>query len=364
MSGVTSLVITGGHLTPALAVIDYLQQKQPQVKIHFVGRTHSLSDRTQPSQEPAAMTERNIPFYDLPADRWSGGAIKKITTIWSQLSSIYQAYQLLKTIQPSKVLTFGSYQSLPVAVAATILSIPVVTHEQTQSLGLANLVVGVVAQKIAVSHPQTCPNWLRSKQVVTGNPLRTTLLLPEPKPDWIKRSTKPLLYITGGSQGADTINQIVWQIVPSLIKTWQVVHQVGPKNLTAIPASLSSHETCDYIMREWVTEQELAWLLRNTTAAVARAGANTVQELQYFQIPTLFIPLPIARNQEQLANATKLADKQAALVLDQADLSTESFTQQIELLSTSSASLRQQLANLPQPSPTDILSSLWQVIES
>ena len=188
-------------------------------------------------------------------------------------------------------------------------------------------------------YPETAVFFPRKKTIVTGNPLRSSVLNPNPpQPHWLtKESQKPILYITGGSQGSQTINSLVATVLPQLLKEWCVIHQCGHPNAVTHYAreldrkkkTLSSEVQQSYYIREWLEESELAWVYQHAKCIVSRAGANTVHELTMLGKPAIFIPLPFSHGEEQLKNAQAVTSTGAALLLLQKDADAETFLKTI-----------------------------------
>ena len=232
--------------------------------------------------------------------------------------------------------------SVPLALASWILRIPIIVHEQTRSAGFANVFVSRFAQTVAVTYPETKKLFSHKNVVVTGNPIReSVLLVSKEKPDWMTiKSSDPLIFISGGSQGSEVINTMISRCASVLLKKYSIIHQCGAKNdarnykeeLEAAKEKLSLNSQKKYLVREWISETELAWIYSNAHIAISRAGANTVQELSLRHIPTLYIPLPFAHNNEQFLNAKALVDAEEALLLQQKDLTPEELTATIETL--------------------------------
>ncbi|MBI4096937.1 MAG: glycosyltransferase [Candidatus Levybacteria bacterium] len=165
-----NVAIIGGHLSPALAVID---AKPSGVDVLFIGRKHALEGDQARSFEEKVISEKGIPFHALTTGRLQ----RKLTrhTMVSLFKLPYgavQAFSLLGKTKPDVILSFGSYVSLPVVIAASMRNIPVVIHEQTLEAGLANKIAARFATKICISWESSMPFFPREKTVLTGNPIR------------------------------------------------------------------------------------------------------------------------------------------------------------------------------------------------
>ena len=345
----SKILITGGHLTPALATIDYLQAKHPEVGIVFVGRIWAQEANRQLSWEKQEISARGLTFIDFQAQKT--GSFNPFT-FWQ---TVNQAKQILLEHQITHVLSFGGYLALPIALAAKQLAISIVTHEQTRVIGRANRLIGLLAQTLAVSYPDTKTPWYLHHVNLTGNPLRPQLFASDTQaPTWFTPPvSRPILYICGGSQGSKTINDNCLPLLERLADDYIIIHQVGRASDQYQPLAQVRQYLADnqltlpgYFPREFLTVSELAYFYPRFHLAVARAGANTSAELTAFHVPTLYIPLPFSNYQEQLLNAQSLEAKQAAMILEQAQLVPVELLTRIYQLDRHQASLRAHLGQI------------------
>jgi UDP-N-acetylglucosamine--N-acetylmuramyl-(pentapeptide) pyrophosphoryl-undecaprenol N-acetylglucosamine transferase len=366
------LLISGGHLTPALAFIDYLKQNNHEVEVVFAGRLYTQDKEKQPSREREEVERRNVKFIPFRAAKFASANPADIIFQGALfIHSLVVSLGLLVKHRPQAFLSFGGYMAVPLAITSWLLRIPVITHEQTRSAGVANKFIAHFAQAVAISHLSSKKWFAGTKTRVTGNLIRPILLRETPaQPEWIdNQDSLPILYITGGSQGSEVINTTVSHILRQLTKDWLVIHQVGsPKNnrsyereLSQVAKELTKRSRARYYPKAWITEQELAWIYHNTQAVISRAGANTVEEITYFKLPSILIPLPFSHNDEQLANARSLSDKSLALLLPQKDLSPDSLLQTLDLLLKKQRRIRAKFNRLPD-TPTDGAAKLYRLV--
>lgn len=335
------ILITGGHLTPALATIDYIQKHHPTDTVVFVGVDITQKKSQQQSKERKEVEKRGITFINFSAVKLSELlSLTGIFIFFSFVSSCFKASQIIGKQKPDVILSFGGYVAIPFAIAGTLQKKPIVTHEQTRVAGFANKFIAKFAKKIAVSYKETIHLFPKDKTVLTGNPIRQSLFDAAPQPSWIPfspKTRKPILYITGGNQGSQVMNQVVGKIIPQLTTNWNVIHQSGSptvhsnykQTLEKIKQNLSPRKQTSYVVREWLEESELAWVYQHATAVVSRSGANTSQELISFAIPSVLIPLPFSYQNEQLTNAQSLAKIGIAKILKQQKLSPKSLEKTI-----------------------------------
>lgn len=351
------ILVSGGHLTPALAFIDYVQMDHPTDEIIFVGREFSRESDKQVSRERVEVEARNVPFIAFSAEKSSQSLATTLLKMPRLAGSVLKAIAIVSKQKPEVFLSFGGYLAVPLAIACWLQQIPVVTHEQTRAVGVSNQFIGKIAKKIAISFPDSKQFFPSYKTVVTGNLLRKQLtkrLLQ--KPDWLESSSDlPILYITGGSQGSEVINATISQMLPRLLKEWQVVHQCGADSnqrsyqteLKRRKQQLTKPQQARYWIREWLTEPELAWIYKHATAVISRSGANTTQELAFHCVPSVLIPLPFSHFQEQQLNAEALAKTGGSIIIQQKQLTVDTLLEALEQLKSKNNACRRKLKDSP-----------------
>lgn len=337
------IVISGGHLTPALAFIEYIKSNHESDKIVFIGRLFSKKDEQQISQEKTEVEKLGVKFIPFSSVKLSKNTvIAKLRSIPVLIFRVIATTSILAKEKPDVFVSFGGYLAVPITVAAWIMRVPIVTHEQTRTAGVANTIIAKFANKIAISYPESKENFPKSRTFLTGNLIRKSVLKNNKKlPSWIKKKpVKPILYITGGSQGSEIINRTVSLILKPLLKNWFIIHQCGKptsttnyaKELQIIKNQLSLANQETYQIREWVSEAELAWIYSNSKGIISRAGANTTEEIALGGIPAILIPLPFSHNDEQLKNAQALSNNKQAILLEQKNLTPEVLLEATQLM--------------------------------
>lgn len=350
-----TILISGGHITPALATIEYFQKSHPDVRLVFIGRKYSQEKQKQLAKEEELARAMDIPFYALDAAKFHRtNWWRNLEEVGKIIPSLWQAYHVITKENIDLFLSFGGYLAVPVAIVAKLLRKKVVTHEQTKTTGLANELIARIADKIALSFEESRRLFPKEKTVFTGNPIRPSILRTYTRrPEWIPESNDPILYITGGSQGSQVINNAVSMVLPELAEKFLVVHQCGQsehhryqnelaERAEALPPQLHKN----YVVREWIDEKEVSWLFQHAALTLSRSGANTVLEITLHGVPAIFVPLPFAHNNEQYKNAQKLEDVGAALILEQKDLTPETLIDTIRLALSQRSRMHQQALKL------------------
>lgn len=358
------ILISGGHLTPSLAFIDYVKKHNPKDEVIFIGRTHSRRKLKQESRERHETEKRAIKFIAFNSSKLSKNTIiEKIKSFPMLFVATIRAIGILIRIKPDVFVSFGGFLAVPITFASWIMRVPIITHEQTRTAGVANKMIARFANKIAVSYRESIKYFPKKRTFLTGNMIRENILADGyPRPTWLKTSSqKPILYVTGGSQGSEIINHTLSQIVRVLTKDWLVVHQCGhptgkrnyKKELDEIKKALPKINRSNYFAREWLDEEELSWIYSNAKAIVSRAGANTTEEIATRGVPSVLIPLPFSHNQEQLKNAQALSNNKQAVLLEQKYLNPETLLESINLVNKYNRKFSRNLKMFARPKNPD-----------
>jgi len=333
---------TGGHTSPGLAVAALLRERSRTCA--WIGSRSGIEAQRVP--------QSGIPYIAISTGKlrrywaWQNVADLLVNVPAGTLSVL----RILRTLRPRVVFGTGGFVALPVVFGAALLRLPVVLHEQTAVPGLANRIGARFARRIAVTFPDRAGRLPAARVVVTGNPLRPELRAGS-RSSAIARfqlePTVPLVYVTGGAQGAHRINRVVGDALASLAEQAQLIHQCGENPATgdrqwledrraALPPALARRYTVvPYI------GAELAGIYAAAALVVARAGAGTVNECCQLGVPALYVPLPGTRGDEQTENARIVERVGGAVVLPQSMLTTERLVREIRALLADPAGLKQ-----------------------
>jgi UDP-N-acetylglucosamine--N-acetylmuramyl-(pentapeptide) pyrophosphoryl-undecaprenol N-acetylglucosamine transferase len=328
------ILIVGGHLTPALAVIDRIRSLDKPWDIVFVGRRYAFEGKRGETEEYRLVTDRGIPFVELTSGRLQRSLSAE--TFGSLLKipfGFVSSWSILERTSPDLVVSFGGYLAVPVVLAAALRHIPVITHEQTRVPGLSNRIIARFARTVLATFPPT-GTWGHGKTQCIGLPLRPELFTPPAKPTLpLPPGEKPIIYITGGSTGAVTLNERLMPTIAQLLERYTVVHQTGKLyigNAQSFRGGLSASVRDRYIPVPYVDAQDVSWLMHHVEMLVGRSGANTVVEAIRCRLPAIYVPLPWSGGNEQYENAKFVADRGAAVVIDQDRLTTETAVAAVE----------------------------------
>jgi UDP-N-acetylglucosamine--N-acetylmuramyl-(pentapeptide) pyrophosphoryl-undecaprenol N-acetylglucosamine transferase len=297
---------TGGHTYPAIAVAQELQRRGRHVR--FVGGTRGIEGRVVPA---AGFEIDLLPGRGLQRRL----TIANVSAIWNAGVAFVRAISIVHRYRPRVVVGFGGYASLPCVVAARLLRVPVVVHEQDAAPGLANRIGVRLGAQPAVSLPNTpLPN-----ATLTGNPVRGAIATIQRSPD----RGPAVLAVFGGAQGARTINRAalgaydLWRDRSDLA----VHHVCGPRNLEESEAALAKARHSDDALRYDLLgyDEHMDELFARAALAVCRSGAGTIAELTAAALPAILVPLPGAPSDHQTRNAQTLERAGAAVLLPDAE---------------------------------------------
>ena len=319
----------GGHFSPALAVMESLPKDW---KVILIGRKNTFEGDRGLSLEYQIAKNRNLPFEPLTT-----GRLQRRFTRHSLLSFIkipygfFQALLILKKHKPDLVLSFGGYVSVPVVVAAYLLRLPIVIHEQTLQAGLANKIAAKFADKICISWEESRKFFPQKNIVLTGNPLRHEFIKSGKEKVKIGKSS-PVIYVTGGSAGAHAVNTVIEGSLDKLLKRFILIHQTGDaKAFNDFDRLFEKRENMGvetkkrFFLMKFIDPDKVVNFLEQADLVISRAGMGTITELLYLGKPTLFIPLPFGQKNEQLENALFVKNLGMAEVIEQQLLTPQSL---------------------------------------
>jgi len=298
---------TGGHIFPGLAVAQ--QARAAGWQVVWMGARGGMEERLVPPHGYAAAWIR------ARAARGKG-LLQKLLLPANLLYSFWESARHIRRIRPDVVLGLGGYVAFPGGMMASLLGRPLALHEQNAVAGLANRVLAGVSDKVMVGFPQA----LRRAEW-TGNPVRSEIAsIARPDERFRARRGPIRLLIVGGSLGAQALNEAVPRALALLAGSPQVVHQSGEKHLEALREAYAAAG----VQGELVAFiDDMARRYAEADLVICRAGAVTVAELSAGGMASILVPFPHAVDDHQTANARFLAERGAAILLPQPELSAE-----------------------------------------
>lgn len=340
----SKILLTGGHLTPAVAVLTELKSRGYS-NFLWVGHKYNQAGSKTPSAEFNTVHDLGIDFYNLRTGKlirdWSPSTfiygIKNL--IWILVGFIKSFAIVIKT-RPDLVISFGGYLALPIVICAKFLGIKVVTHEQTIVTGLANKIISKFADKIFISWESSAKYFNSKKTLFTGNPIRPSVFeIRDSSLITDLNDDLPTVLVYGGNQGAHEINIRIFEIVDELIKDFNVIHQTGNSNVTKdnlraqhIKSALNIEYKSRYLPVDYINNDQVGSALNSSDIIVGRSGANTITEILALGKLCILIPIPQTSHNEQIKNAKLVEEVGLAMYLEQNSLTSQKLYQSILLL--------------------------------
>jgi len=318
---------TGGHVLPALSVIEELEQRGVPMDLLWIGSKNGV--------EGNEARARGIRFEAVSTGKFRRYPdFKTVTDAVRVPLGVPQAWRILHSFQPDVIFSTGGYVSTPSVIAGTRMA-PVLSHEQTAVLGLATRINARFVDVQALTFDSSLAYTKDTrKTVVTGNPVRRSLREGTRQGGLQRfgfRSDLPVLFVTGGARGSSPLNQRIEVILDDLLDRLQILHQTGARtdnpdfeHLSQRQRELPSERRDRYVVVERLRD-EMADVYAMADLMLARAGAGTVAEIAFLGKTAILIPLPGAGGQEQHRNAEALSTVDGAVVLDQQEASPQAL---------------------------------------
>lgn len=295
---------TGGHVFPAIAIARKLEEQGN--KILWLGTRGRMEEKLVPENG------FDIEYISVRGIR-RNGLKAKLTAPFMVLHAVLQAQKVIKRFAPDAVLGMGGYASGPGGIAARLMGIPLVLHEQNAAPGLTNRLLSKIATRIMLGFPGAFSG---DHVSVVGNPVRAEIVALCGKKRKFSKSALRVLVI-GGSLGAQALNRVI----PAALKNFgegeiMVSHQCGGGHAPEVTKAYDGVR-CAYEIREFISDMAQAY--REHDLIICRAGASTVAEVACAGMPAIFVPLPTAVDDHQTKNASFLASAGAAIMCPQSE---------------------------------------------
>lgn len=304
---------TGGHVYPALAVADNLREKGFQ--LYWLGTSKGMEAKVVPGH--------GYPFLKINVAGVRGnGFLRLLFTPFMLVIALVQALMIMIKVRPVVVLGMGGFASGPGGIAAWLMRIPLLIHEQNAIAGLTNRLLAPFAVSIMAAFPGAFEE--SEKLTITGNPVRKEIAnIPEPEQRYTNRNTKILkILVLGGSLGAKKLNEVIPQTLSSLGDEYQfeIKHQCGERHLSNTEATYKGYNINVEVMP---FIRDMAEVYTWADIVICRAGALTIAELAATGIGSILIPFPYAVDDHQTENAKYLSAEGAAILIQETQLSVQ-----------------------------------------
>lgn len=314
---------SGGHIYPALAIIDKFIEKEKKLDILYIGTTDRM--------EKDIIPEHNINYIGIKVRGFDRGfSLKNLKAISYFFKAVSKVKKIIKEFKPDFVIGVGGYVTAPVLYAAKRLKVKTVIHEQNSFLGLSNKFLINFVDKVFTSFVSTKDSIKRHKNKVifTGNPTSEVYLSKKlaNKKSYGLSNDKKLVLIVMGSQGSKTINEKMEKILLEFKnKKYEVLYVTGKDyynrfRLIKVPSNV---KVVGYI-------DNMGGLLKVTDLIVTRAGASTICETTTLGVPSIFIPSPYVTDNHQYHNAVNLVNIGAALIIEEDKLNKKNLINKID----------------------------------
>lgn len=310
---------TGGHFYPLIAVGEILVEQPQRPELYYIGPT---------PYEESQLAQLGIKYVYCPAGKLRRYfSVQNFFDIFKTLSGFLTAVWKLYVLYPDVIFSKGGFTSVPVLYAARFLRIPVVIHESDAIPGRANLLAKKFAEYVAVSYPEAAEYFPANKTALIGIPLRKALAKPPSDPfSFIGvPPDRPLIVVTGGSLGAEYVNNIILRSLPNLLTHYRVFHLTGKDLYDEVRMTAKALVTDPmlqerYYIQPSVSAEVMAALYSAAAIIVGRSGSSSLFEIARYGKPAVLIPIPESVSRDQRTNAYAYARGGGAVVIEQQNL--------------------------------------------
>jgi len=329
---------TGGHVLPIIGITREIRRICPHKDLQFfyVG----------PKDEFGAifLSQEGIEIKNVLAGKirrfldWKTTLQNLADILFKIPLGILQSFFYVFFLAPDLIFSKGGFGSIPGVVSSWFLRVPIFLHESDVAPGLANKFISHFALEIFVSFPKT-EYFPPKKMIQVGNPIRREIL--EEKREEGQRffqlsGGKPVIFISGGSQGAQRINDKILEILPELLNNFDIIHQCGDKNFREVKAEakaiLSESLEKNYHLFSFLKEEQLRRAYAACDLIVSRAGSGSIFEIAALGKASILIPLPESAQNHQVKNAYAYAEKKAAIVMEETNFTSHFFLEKLKYL--------------------------------
>ena len=340
---------TGGHIYPALAIINKIKEMEPKSEFLYIG-THNRMERD-------IVPKHNIPFKSIEIYGFNRrNLLKNFKTIKCLIKAKKECKKIIKEFNPNIVIGVGRYVTVPVIMSAHQLGIKTFIHEQNSVAGKANLTLSKYTDLIGVSFKSSLNEFPKDKTIFTGNPCSEDALKKSAmdKKELKLSKDKKLVLFVMGSQGASTVNDFLISTMKLFNnKDYEILYVTGNKDYDKInkikfPSNVKVVPYIDSMTR----------IMKNTDLIVTRAGASTLSEIIALDLPSILIPSPYVPNNHQYKNALDLVNVGASILIEEKDLEGDVIVRNIDNIINDNKklnSMRKGLKSLKVDNSTEII---------
>jgi UDP-N-acetylglucosamine--N-acetylmuramyl-(pentapeptide) pyrophosphoryl-undecaprenol N-acetylglucosamine transferase len=320
---------SGGHLTPLVAVAKKIREKVPEVEFMFIGPKGKLEDEI--------MGRENIPIRNIMTGKLRRYfSFKNFVDFFRIPLGVLKSLWLLLIHMPDAIFSKGGSASFPVVVAGWLYRIPILIHESDSNPGLANSMLGKFATRVAVSYPEAEKYFPAAQVVLTGNPLNANINkgdINRARQTYGLTESKKVIYVTGGSQGAKSINDKILRILPQLMHKYQIIHQTGEydfENVVRVAGELGFKAGRGGYYPIAFIKENIGDVFAVADLVISRGSATTISEIAANKKPAIIIPLETSASDHQRMNAYSLARIGGCVVMEENNMGEHMLTEKID----------------------------------
>lgn len=325
---------TGGHFYPLIAVAEEVKALKPNAELYYIG--------PEPYNK-ADLDTLSITYLYCPAGKVRRYfSVQNFIDFFRTIAGVFVAWYKLFMVYPDVIFSKGSFTSVPILLMARFYRIPVVIHESDSKPGRANMLARKFARYIGIAYADVASYFPEGKTARVGIPIRKVLRQQSTDPfsELGIQNDRPLIYITGGSSGAERINALTLDSLSLLLPQYRIFHQTGAQNEAAIIQSaqallLKSPELLQYYyVKGSVPGETVRALLQAASIVISRAGSTTLFEIALHGKPSIVIPIPEDISHDQRTNAYSYARSGAGSVIEEHNLTKHLLQAEIQSIMT------------------------------
>lgn len=341
---------TAGHVTPNMALIEKLREEG--YDISYIGSYSGI--------EKGLIESMGVPYYGISTGKLRRYFdVKNFSDPFRVLKGMGEAKKLMKELNPDVVFSKGGFVAVPVVFAAHARKIPTIIHESDMTPGLANKLCIPKADKVCCNFAETLNFLPQGKAIHTGTPLRSELFTGD-RVSGLEfcgfGGVKPIILVVGGSTGAAAINSAVRDLLPTLLKRFDVIHLCGKGKCDSSYANLTGYVQFEYI------SSELKDLFACSDLVISRAGANSVCELLALCKPNILIPLSAAASRgDQILNAESFERNGYSYVIQEENLTNETLLEGVNKVYQDT---EEYIANMKEARQADATALIYDIIKA
>lgn len=339
---------TGGHIFPALSLIEKIMEKEKN-EVLYIGTTDRMESEIVPS--------KGIPYKGINVHGIKKNIIKDFKNIFDINSSVTECKKIIKEFKPDAVVAFGGYVTFPAVLAAHKLKVPVFLHEQNVIPGKTNKLLSKFSKKIFISFKESGKYFKNNKVVYSGNPCleRAKTIKKHNKVELGFDKNKKLILIVMGSEGSTAMNEILLDYLRGFNEDdKEILFITGKRQYNDLNNNLKVSSS----VKLMPFYNDLPGLMKSADLIISRAGASTISEIIGTSIPSILIPSPYVANNHQYYNALSLKEMGIGCMIEQKDFTKELLETTVKKVLDDkeyNKSLKQKLEFMEKPNPSTIM---------